>query len=52
MYVCTYVCVCVCVPKIDINLTPSEATRASYFLISCNSYVAYVRTFELGAPFT
>ena len=43
---------CVCVPKIAIDLTPSEATRASFFLITCNSYAAYVRTFEMEAPFT
>jgi len=52
MYVCLYVRVCVSVPKIAVDVTPSETTRASHFLISCNRCVAYVRTFELGAPFT
>jgi len=49
--VCARARVCVC-PKIGIDLTPSEAIRAPFFLITCNSYVAYVRTFEVGAPFT
>jgi hypothetical protein len=43
---------CVCPPEVGIDLTPSDATRASFFFITYKSYVACIITSEMGAPFT